>query len=87
MESNLLNPVEDKKQQELISANQLEWHSVTQASRDSDKAMRLINDLAFNLLRPESRDGYSLENGDYVVVRLKHINDGKLSTLDKEQQR
>lgn len=84
--SALLNPVEDKQQLDLMSANKLEWHSVTQASRDNDKSDALINDLAFNLLRPESRDGVVLENGDYVVVRLKHINDGKLSTLDKEQR-
>ena len=84
--SNLLNPVEDKQQKELVIANRLEWHSVSQASRDYDKADILVNDLAFNLLRPESRDGVILQNGDYVVVRLKQINDGKLSTLDKEQQ-
>lgn len=83
---NLLNPVEDKKQQELISSNKLIWKSVTQASRDNDKVDSLINDMAFNLLRPENRDGIVLPNGDYVVVRLKHINDGKLSSLDKEQQ-
>jgi peptidyl-prolyl cis-trans isomerase D len=84
--SNLLNPVEDKKQQDLITANQLQWHSIEQASRDNDKTNTLINDLAFNLLRPESRDGVSLENGDYVIVRLKHINDGQLSALDEEQK-
>nr|WP_241480483.1 hypothetical protein [Legionella norrlandica] len=82
----LLHPVEDKQQQELISNNQLEWRSVVQATRDSDKANSLINDLAFNLLRPESRDGVTLDNGDYVVVKLKKINDGKLSSLDKEQR-
>ncbi|KTD64993.1 SurA N-terminal domain-containing protein [Legionella shakespearei] len=82
----LLNPVEDKQQQELIAAHKLIWQSVTQASRDNDKSGALINDLAFNLLRPESRDGVVLENGDFVVVRLKHINDGKLSSLDKEQR-
>ncbi|RUR16178.1 peptidylprolyl isomerase [Legionella sp. km535] len=83
---NLLNPVEDEKQKDLMTSNQLEWKSVVQSSRDSDKADTVINDLAFNLLRPESRDGLILNNGDYVVVRLKRINDGKLSSLDKEQQ-
>ena len=82
----LLNPVADKQQEELIQANQLSWKSVVQSSRDSDKADALINDMAFNLLRPESRDGIVLPNGDYVVVRLKHINDGKLSAMDREQQ-
>jgi peptidyl-prolyl cis-trans isomerase D len=84
--SNLLNPVEDDKQKELMSSNQLEWKSIVDSSRDSDKAETLINDLAFNLLRPESRDGVILDNGDYVVVRLKKINDGKLASLDKEQR-
>lgn len=84
--SSLLNPVEDEQQKELMSSNQLEWQSVVQSARDSDKSNTLVNDLAFNLLRPESRDGVILDNGDYVVVRLKKINDGKLSTLDKEQR-
>ncbi|TAL63838.1 MAG: peptidylprolyl isomerase [Legionella sp.] len=82
----LLNPVEDKKQQELIAENQLKWVSVAQATRDNDKENSSINDLAFNLLRPESRDGVILPNGDYVIVRLKRINDGKLSALDKERR-
>ena len=82
----LLNPVNDKNQQELIKANQLIWKSVDKASRDSDKVDAEINDMAFNLLRPESSDGVILPNGDYVVVRLKHINDGMLSSLDKEQR-
>ncbi|MCL9682580.1 SurA N-terminal domain-containing protein [Legionella maioricensis] len=82
----LLNPVEDKQQQELMSVNQLQWQAVVNAARDNDKSNALINDLAFNLLRPESRDGVILENGDYVVVKLKRINDGQLSTLDQEQR-
>lgn len=84
--TDLLNSVKDKKQHDLMSSNQLTWTSVKEAARDSDKAENLINDMAFNLLRAESRDGIVLPNGDYVVVRLKHINDGQLSTLDKEQQ-
>ena len=83
---NLLNPVEDKKQLDLIATNQLKWKTVVKSSRDGDKANTLINELAFNLLRPESRDGVTLENGDYVVVRLKHINDGTLGAMDKEQK-
>lgn len=82
----LLNPVEDKAQQDLMSANKLQWKSVENAPRDYDKLNSLINDLAFNLLRPEGRDGVSLENGDYIVVKLKKINDGKLSTLDQEHK-
>ncbi|MDP3269498.1 MAG: SurA N-terminal domain-containing protein [Legionella sp.] len=86
MGSELLNPVADKKQEDLIKTNTLKWNTVVKASRDNDKTNILINDLAFNLLRPESRDGVTLNNGDYVVVRLKKINDGKLDSLDKEQR-
>ncbi|KTD73028.1 SurA N-terminal domain-containing protein [Legionella tucsonensis] len=83
---NLLNPVEDKQQQELIDNNHLSWKLVARSTRDNDKVDTNINDMAFNLLRPESRDGLVMPNGDYVVVRLKQIYDGKLSTLDREQQ-
>lgn len=83
---NLINTASAEKQTEFMSANQLTWSSVEQASRDTDKADALINDTAFNLLRPESLSGAVLPNGDYVVVKLKHINDGKLSALDAEQQ-
>lgn len=82
----LLNPVEDKQQQELIHTNNLSWKSVVKSTRDNDKVETDINDVAFNLLRPENRSGLVLPNGDYVVVRLKQIHDGKLSTLDREQQ-
>jgi len=54
---NLLAPAESKEQEKLMSTHQLTWNSVKQASRDSDKADVLINDAAFNLLRPKSRDG------------------------------
>ncbi|PWY55591.1 peptidylprolyl isomerase [Legionella qingyii] len=83
---NLLSPVEDKQQQELISSNNLSWKSEVMSTRDNDKVDTDINDTAFNLLRPESRNGLVMQNGDYVVVRLKQIHDGKLSTLDREQQ-
>lgn len=82
----LLSPVADKQQQEIIDLNQLAWKPVINAFRDNDKEENLINDMAFNLLRPESREGVVLPNGDYVIVRLRHINEGKLSTLDREQQ-
>lgn len=84
--SNLLNPVEDKQQQEIMHVNQLQWQGVANAARDNDKSNAMINDLAFNLLRPESRDAVALDNGDFVVVKLKRINDGKLSALDNEQK-
>jgi peptidyl-prolyl cis-trans isomerase D len=84
--SNLLNPVENEKQRTMMSSNQLKWSSVKRSARDNADTNTLINELAFNLSKPESREGLVLENGDYVVVRLKSINDGDLSTLDKEHK-
>ncbi|CEG61882.1 SurA N-terminal domain-containing protein [Legionella micdadei] len=83
----LLSDKEDESQQEkLMQMNQLQWHEVEKATRDTDKAEPAINDLAFSLPRVNSRDGRSLNNGNYVIVRLKQINDGELESLDKEQQ-
>lgn len=64
----------------------LVWHDVENASRDSDKADAMINDLAFSLARPNSQAGRKLVNGDFVIVRLKKINQGQYKQLDKEQQ-
>ncbi|KTD48607.1 peptidyl-prolyl cis-trans isomerase D [Legionella rubrilucens] len=83
----LLSTKSDKgKQEKIIDEKKLTWHEVEQATRDTDKADAMINDLAFSLPRVNSREGRSLVNGDYVIVQLKKINDGRYSSLDKEQQ-
>lgn len=69
-----------------VEGQNLVWHKVSDAARDSDKADVLINDLAFSLPSPNSRDGRKLMNGDFVIVRLKKISNGQYSKLDKEQQ-
>lgn len=80
--------LKDKKEnnQDAIDTKHLVWHEVENASRDSDKADAMINDLAFSLAHPTAQDGRRLVNGDYVIVRLKKINDGEFKKLDKEQQ-
>lgn len=83
--SDLIN-VDDKKQADLTSSNSVKWHKVTKASRDQVKDNQLINELAFSLLKPGSRGGISLPNGEYAVVSLKQINNGDFNALDKEQQ-
>ena len=82
----LSNKEEVGAQDKLMQTNQLQWQEVDKATRDTDKADATVNDLAFSLPRTNSGDGRSLSNGDYVIVRLKKINDGQLSLLDKEQQ-
>jgi peptidyl-prolyl cis-trans isomerase D len=83
----LLSTKENVEQQEkIIQAKQLKWHQIEQSSRDSEKENPAINDLAFSLPRVGSHDGRSLPNGDFVLVRLKKINNGQLQLLDNEQQ-
>lgn len=84
--SNFFNSTENSKQLELINNYQLKWLPVTQASRESDQSTSQLNDLAFTLLKPGSRNGMTLSNGDYVVLRLKRIDVGRLGSLDKEQR-
>lgn len=84
---NLLSNNEDgREQQKLLQNKQLAWQEVEEATRDSDKADMMINDLAFSLPKANSRDGRSLGNGDYVIVHLKQVHDGQYHVLDKEQQ-
>lgn len=81
-----LKDKDSEAQKAIIDSKQLVWHEISEASRDSDKTDPMINDLAFSLSRPDSRDGRKLVNGDFVIVRLKKINDGNYEKLDKEQQ-
>lgn len=73
------------EQDQLIKSNQLQWQTVTAATRDADASLITINEMAFNLPRVGAEVGRSLVDGDYVIVRLKKINDGQLNPLDKEQ--
>ena len=73
------------EQEKIISEHHLQWQVVTEATRDSDAASVVVNELAFDLPRVGAQGGRSLVNGDYVLVHLKKINDGQLNTVDKEQ--
>lgn len=71
---------------EFLASKHLFWQQVKQASRDSDSIDTVVNELAFSLLKPKTRQGQRLANGDYVVVQLETINNGEFDKLDKEQQ-
>lgn len=75
------------RQDHAILEHHLAWLDVTAAARDSDLTLPAINDLAFGISGVGSEMGHSLDTGDYVMVRLKKINDGELQSLDKEQVR
>ncbi len=74
------------QQSKLISKDGLKWQGVKKAGRDAaDGVPTAVNELAFDLARVGEKSGLGLLDGDYVVVSLKAINDGKLDLLDKEQ--
>lgn len=73
------------KQDKFIAQNNLKWIRVNKATRDGDVAPALINESAFKLSHVNEKEGVTLLNGDYVIVSLKAINDGKSDSLDKEQ--
>ncbi len=77
-----INPLH---QGQLLEQHQLKWQSITKVSRDTDKTPENINEIAFGLARVGAEVGRSLNNGNYVIVHLKKINDGQLKSLDKEQ--
>lgn len=74
-----------EEQNKLITENNLQWSTVAAASRDTEAAAETINQMAFSLARVGTEQGRSLVSGDYVIVHLKKINEGKLDNLDKEQ--
>ena len=63
----------------------LKWHTVQNIGRDSDTGDNRINELAFGLAHVDDYDGASLNNGDFALVKLLHVSDGKMDGLDKEQ--
>ena len=73
------------EQEKLIKVNNLKWSTVLESNRDTDLAPKPINDMAFGLSRVGAEVGRSMSSGDYILVQLKKINDGKLIALDKEQ--
>lgn len=72
-------------QEKLMVDHKLHWHAVVNANRDMDAVPTAINELAFNLSREGAKEGVRLEGGDYAIVRLKKVNNGKLKSVDKEQ--
>ena len=72
------------EQTEQIENHHLSWKTINKASRETELAPELINELAFNLSKPKEAIGQSLPNGDFIIVDLRSINPGDFSSLDKE---
>lgn len=75
----------DEKQ--LAEKYQLKWHNVSKVSRETDQVNAEINNTAFSISHANKKNGHSLADGNYVLVHLKAIDDGKLADIDKEQQK
>ncbi len=81
----LLQQHDDEKQfNAMLAIRHLHWKEVNHVSRDADDVPREINELAFNLPKVHAVNGKEM-SGDFVIASLKAVNDGELSTLDKEQ--
>ncbi|MGV3739920.1 MAG: SurA N-terminal domain-containing protein [Gammaproteobacteria bacterium] len=63
----------------------LHWQHVNGVSRDSDVSDAQINELAFAMNEVGQYAGQELQNGDFVLVNLLKISDGKADLEDKEQ--
>ena len=70
----------------LMHTHNLQWRVVTRAARDAEHVPAAINNVAFSLASIGNSKGFSLDNGNYAIVRLKGIYDGKFQQLDSEKQ-
>jgi peptidyl-prolyl cis-trans isomerase D len=82
---NALLKANPEQQQKILKEHNLSWTLVTKAPRETELAPETVNELAFDLARAGATAGDKMDNGDFVVVQLKKINDGALESLDKEQ--
>ena len=70
---------------DILKKYHLQWQTTEDTPRDTNKVAEPINTLAFSIARIGNKSGKSLDNGDYILVHLKKINDGNLAALDNEQ--
>ncbi len=66
----------------VASSNRLEWHKERNVDRDDKSVDRQIRQQAFVMSKPiDSKfttNGFSLPNGDYVVIALSNVTEGKM---------
>lgn len=69
----------------------LNWHVINQVERNSNKTSPEILNAVFNLSRPKKLEGisvtgFSLPNGDYVLIKLIAVRDGASKNLSASQK-
>lgn len=76
---------QQSKAQALLSAHHLGWKDVHKATRNSDKGSDEINRLAFQIARVGAASGDTLNNGDFVLVKLTQMSEGQSRDLTPTQ--
>ncbi len=61
------------------------WNYLTAMTRDSDATDPQVNELAFSIASVNGYAGRTVSNGDFAVVRLAKMAEGKMDWSDKEQ--
>ncbi|MCC5792217.1 MAG: SurA N-terminal domain-containing protein [Legionellaceae bacterium] len=72
--------------QQYLQGKAPQWKAITAATRELDSVPAVINNLAFSMASPQQQEGKQVDNGDFVIVKLKAIHDGDLQRLDPEQK-
>lgn len=80
-----------QKPENVVKAYDLTWHSETNIGRSDQKVNPVILTNTFKLAHPLSgklsSKGFFLPSGDYVIIALADVRNGKLDALSKEQQK
>ena len=63
----------------------LNWQTLQSMTRDSDTEDSRINQLAFSIDNLKEYKGLSLENGDFILVKLMNVSNTRSEELDKDQ--
>ncbi|MDQ8039891.1 MAG: SurA N-terminal domain-containing protein [Rickettsiella sp.] len=71
----------------------LDWHIINKATRNSDKVSSPILNAVFNLSSPKKSEGvtsvtgFSLPNGEYVLIKLIAVHEGTNKDLSYSQKK
>lgn len=73
-------------EKQVLDENHLKWQRALNVERNTKAVPHGINHAAFELGRVGSLAGEPLSNGDFVLIKLTQIHEGKLSELNPEQR-
>lgn len=77
--------VDESAYSKYLQDKNLSWSTATSVKRDVNNLADSINKLAFSLGHSGDMASKALENGDFAIVKLSKIIDGRLGDLNKKQ--